>query len=274
MAQNKRAKHGYLSYNDMLAKIEAGQLDAYDIVYTKDTKECIVITPELLPSPIKSRVYVFDNVADAEQKLNEYTDTYVGQIVRVLSQDKYVGYIVNRSGGAFYVTPLCEYQDEIDYNTIGNKPIVNLTGTIDEPVQLSALEDGTYSVIGQYKVDNNDETIYLSASSTICMVEHKDSIIHIKTINSFVIYDYAIENQNVTRSAYLTESYLADNGYVTEQYVDEKILALDFMRREDVEEYVNEKLSQIVEVKFTEVIDQKIDEKIDEKMVEVWQSIY
>lgn len=39
-----RAKFGYLTYKDMVAKIADKKLDEYDICYTKDTHECYIIS--------------------------------------------------------------------------------------------------------------------------------------------------------------------------------------------------------------------------------------
>lgn len=269
MAKSQRAKYGYLSYDDMFARIRDGQLDEYDIVFTKDTKECCIITPDLVPSPIKSKVYTFDSVEDAEKQLNVQTDTYAGMVVSILSGDVYIGYIVNKRDGAFYVSPLCESEKEIDYNTLGNKPIVNLTGTLDNPIQLSTLDDGTYSVTGQYKVDDSDETVYLSASPTLCMVAHEDDTVRVKTINSYQIYDYIVQDGTVNHVVYLTEQYLTDNGYATKAYVDEKILALDFVTKEEVESYIDEKIKQAFDTQLDTVIEEKVSAKVEESMEEV-----
>ena len=84
---NSRARYGYLTYADMIKKISDGKLDAYDIVYAKDTKECYIITEDLTPSPIQSKVRVFDNVKIAETVLNESIGTYCGQVIAILRND-------------------------------------------------------------------------------------------------------------------------------------------------------------------------------------------
>ena len=59
-----RAKYAYLSYDGMISKITDGTLDGYDIVYCNDTHENYVISPELEPLSVRSRVYVFDSVEE------------------------------------------------------------------------------------------------------------------------------------------------------------------------------------------------------------------
>ena len=108
-----RAKYAYLSYDGMISKIADGTLDGYDIVYCNDTHENYVISPELQPLSVRSRVYVFDSVEQANTQLNINTDTYVGQIVSVIIEDKCKGYIVNKDAlGNYYVDKLTI--DDID----------------------------------------------------------------------------------------------------------------------------------------------------------------
>ena len=89
-----RAKNGYMRYASITTKIQSGEIDAYDVIFTTDTHENYVISPELEPCAVRSRIYVFDSVEEANTLLNENADTYVGQIVSILVDDKYKGYIV------------------------------------------------------------------------------------------------------------------------------------------------------------------------------------
>ena len=91
-----RAKYGYMSSASIPLKIQSGEIDAYDIIYTTDTHESYVISPDLEPWAVRSKIYVFDSVENANTLLNVNTDTYIGQIVSILVDDKYKGYIVNR----------------------------------------------------------------------------------------------------------------------------------------------------------------------------------
>ena len=44
-----RAKYGYMSSASIPLKIQSGEIDAYDIVYTTDTHDIYVISPALEP---------------------------------------------------------------------------------------------------------------------------------------------------------------------------------------------------------------------------------
>ena len=258
-----RIKFAYLTYDDMLSKLESGDLNEYDIIYSKDKYVTYLITEELKPLQLRSRVYIFDSVSEAEIKLNESTDTYIGQVVSILYNDTYRGYIVNQKSGKFIVTPLWEHPEQIDYDTLGNRPIVNLIGTLDKPIMASELDDGIYRIKGQYKISDLEETIYLSASDILMTVSKNNQNIEIKKITSDDITDYIITNSDISKNTYITEQYLKDNNYVTTAYVDTKIEALELSIKEDMRGYVKEAITEV----FGEELDKKIDDRIDEKIV-------
>ena len=260
-----RAKFGYLTYDDMTIKIQDNILDAYDICYTKDTNECYIIRENFTPSPIRSRVYIFQNESDAITQLNQNTDTYNGQIISVLFGDTYRGYIVNYKNNSFGITPLWENPELIDYNTLGNRPIVNLVGTLDNPIIISDLNDGIYNIKGQYKISDLIETIYLSASSVIFTVRKDADKTFIKSITSNNISDFCISNGSISSHEYITDQYLKDNNYVTAEYVEVKIQALQQSIEDDVKQYV----STIVNEQMGTVLDEKIEAKINESIESV-----
>ena len=256
-------KFGFLTVEQMLNAINSHQLQTYNICFTKDTHQIFVIKENLEPLEIHSRVYVFDSISEAETKLNESTDTYVGQVVAILDNDTYRGYIVNQKSGKFTVTPLWEHSEPIDYDTLGNRPIVNLVGTLDEPIMVSELDDGIYRIKGQYKISDLEKTIYLSASDILMTVSKNNQNIEIKKITSDDITDYIITNSDISKNTYVTERYLKDNNYTTTSYVDTKIEALEVSINEDMKSYVQ----TVIEKFFTEELDKRIDDRIDEKIV-------
>ena len=258
-----RIKFAYLTYGDMLSKLESGEINEYDIIYSKDQYVTYLITEDLQPLQLRSRVYVFDSISEAETKLNKSTDTYVGQVVAILDNDTYRGYIVNQKSGKFIVTPLWEHSEPIDYDTLGNRPIINLVGTVGKPIMVSELDDGIYRIKGQYKISDLEETIYLSASYIIITVSKNNQNIEIKKITSDNITDYIVTNSNISKNTYVTEQYLKDNNYTTTSYVDTKIEALELSIKEDMRGYVQEAITEV----FGEELDKKIDDRIDEKII-------
>ena len=262
MSVDSRTKFVYLSYDDITASIGNGVLDGYDMCITKDTHEFYIIKDDLTPFAIKSKVYIFDSVEEANTQLNANTSTYIGQFVAILCNGTYRGYIVNSVDSQFNVTPLWENPEQIDYNTLGNRPIVNLTVTLDDPIVVSELYNGIYNIKGQYKISNLIETIYLSASSVIVMVEKDGGVTHIKHITTDQITDFFISDNSVTSHEYITDQYLKANNYATTDYVDNKIAALEQSINEDIEKYI----ADIVDKQFSSMLDEKIQAKIDEKI--------
>lgn len=257
-----RTNLAYLSYDDMLERLSKGTINQYDVVFTNDTFETFIISEELEPKPLKSRVYIFSSVTEAIQKLNKNTDTYAGQLVSILNGDSYRGYIVNLKNGVYTVNALNELSS-IDYDTLGNKPIINLVGESDNPIIISDLEDGTYSVTGHFKIALDDITTHLNPNATIFIIEHGEEITYVKKIATKEIVDYEVTNDNsVVINQYITKKFLEENGYTTASYIDEKILALDFIKREEMTLYVEEIFQSFINEELIPTIDERIDKKI------------
>lgn len=271
----KRARLGFLTYEDMLKKIAEGAFDEYDINYTPDSHEQYLITPDKTPILIKSRVYVFDSTAEAYTFLNDATDTYVGQVVSIKDGDVYKGYIVNTNlAGKYYAVPISA-SDEVDYNTLTNRPVHNIVGTLDKPLVLDTLADGTYNISGQYKVSELVQTTILSTNPSLYAIEHKEDKIYIRNITASNVTIYTVTEDAVTTSTVVTTDMLGN--FATTEYVDARIAALEALSKEDVKTYVNELLDntieELVEKKINNVLDQTLDEKvntaIDNKITQV-----
>ena len=261
---NTRAKWAYLSYDSIQTKINEGVLDAYDIIYTKDSHENVIISPDLEIWSVRSRIYVFDSVEEANTQLNANTDTYVGQIVAILCNNTYRGYIVNSVDGQFTVTPLWENTEQIDYDTLGNRPIVNLEGTLGNTIIVDELGNGIYNIKGQYKIDSSDITLNISANEILFMVEKSDDSIKIKQISHDNITDYLVLDGVITSDTYITSEYLSQCDYATKEYVDIKIAAL----QESINENVREYIADIVDEQLGIVLDEKIENSMSDFLLD------
>ena len=259
-----RAKYGYMSSASIPLKIQSGEIDAYDIVYTTDTHENYVISPDLEPLAVRSRIYVFDSVENANTQLNVNTDTYIGQIVAILCNNTYRGYIVNSVDSQFTVTPLWENPEQIDYNTLGNRPIINLEGTLGNTIIVDELDNGIYNIKGQYKIDSSDITLNISANEILFMVEKSDDSIKIKQISHDNITDYLVLDGVITSDTYITSEYLSQCDYATKEYVDIKIAAL----QESINENVREYISDIVDEQLGTVLDEKIENSMSDFLLD------
>lgn len=255
MEMMNRTNFAYLSYDDMLARIETGEINEYDVVYSKDRLVTYFISENLKPIEIHSRVYVFNSIDEAETFLNSATDTYIGQIVAILYKEKYRGYMVNKKDDRYIVVSLYDNPEVIDYDNLGNRPIINLLGTLDKPILVSTLSPGIYKIKGQYKISNLEETIYLSADGDLILVDNNK----IKKITSDTIEDFSIGEDSFIKKTYITNEYLKENKYATESYLDTKIEALNSLIKADIQKYVQEAISQEID----SIVETKIDEKIN-----------
>lgn len=264
-----KAKYGYQkTYQDMLDKISSGVLNAYDIIFVEETYGCYVISPELQPFMVHARVNTYESVSDAAVGINSATDTYEGQVISVRYNDVYRGYIVNKNSIGFYITPLDQHPDQIDYNTLGNKPIINKTGTLDEPIVLSVLNDGIYAIDGQYQyVPVPGTTVYLSVSKQFFVIEKKDNEIHISKISGLGVTHYIITENNEIKS-YDFVSSEEIKSYATIEYVDNKIAGLNYVTEENVKAYVEQAFDDVLMEKIDAKIDEKVGDSIDSKVSE------
>ena len=270
-----RAKFGFLNYEDMLTRITEGKLDAYDIVFSKDRKEVFIINESLEPVAMHSKVYVYESVEKANEALNTNTDTYEGQIVSILNGEVYYGYIVNKgTDGLFFVKPLYEHAEPIDYDTLGNKPIENLTGTFNNPIILANLPTGIYNICGKYKVTSDDEKEYLTGERRLALVNNMGDNSTIKVVTADGIINFVISNGSIISDRVVTESYLDKHGYTTETWVDERIKELNLVQKNEIDAYIQNYISQIldtmVEEKVNNVLTKKLQPLSDEEVYDLF----
>lgn len=262
---NTRAKWAYLPYDSIQPKIDEGILDQFDVIYTSDSHENLIITPDLTLWSVRSRIYTFDSVADANTALNTNTDTYKGQIVSILNGDKYTAYVVNQdSNGVYSATTLSA--ENVNYNNLGNRPIENLVGTLDVSIIVENLDTGMYKIKGQYKIYNGEDTVYLSADGDLFIVEISATEKFIKRFTKKTIQDFVISDGEIKKNTYITEEYLADNGYSTNDYVDVKLTAFETSIKNDIESYVEQTVEDIIINKVDAIIDERLDVKLDERI--------
>lgn len=266
MAGN-RVKYAYVNYDDIQGKIDSGEIDQYDIVFTKDTHEQYFIKEDLSLLRIISKVYCFDSIIEAEETLNKNTDTYVGQIVAIANDNIYSGYIVNRENGKYTVNSLSDSRSPIDYDNIDHRPVINKIGTQDGNLIIGDLDNGIYSVTGVYKIFNEYPTLFTVASNHLFLVEKTDSISYVKDISAKEIITYTLSNGAVNVLKSVTTQYLEDNQYITNDLFEAKLKTLDLITKAEVSEYVKTITNEYLEQNLGTTIDTKIDEKIQSLVV-------
>lgn len=279
MATKSNSSHSrfvYANYKEIQSAIEAKKIDANDIIFCKDTHEMIVVRPDLSLFNTHSKIYLFDSEADATEKLNVATDTYAGQLVAIKDTNgKYRAYIVNKEDDKYVVTLLSSGND-FDYNAAVNRPIVNVNGLVSAPVIAASLNDGVYRVTGSYQIAESYKTVFSASSGHILMIETVDGVKHIKQLAATNIIDYQVSSTGeVSSTTYLTEDWLADKGYATTDYVDNKITALDAITKAEAEEYiqtaVDKALAEDLENQVNTVIDSRMQNASDDEITNMFK---
>ena len=266
MTHDRHTKIAYASRKAIQQAIEDGKLDENDIVFTTDTHEWILILEDLSIVPVNCKVYLYSSISEAETDLNSRTDSYAGQVVSIYNsaKEKYQGYLVNTdSSDNFYVTAIGSDLD-IDYNNLGNCPIINLSGTISDPIKLSELNDGNYKITGSYIVSDDIPTLYSSGNGNLFIIGTDESVKHIKKITSTEIVDYTISDNVTSANSIITSDWISKQGYATKTYVDAKITALDIYTKEEIQAYTRELLEQELSEQIGVIVDEKIDGKFEE----------
>lgn len=206
-----KSKLAYLSYDKIQEKIDAGILDEYDLIFEKDSHELYVLDKDKNIVPVKSRIDSYQSEASAIEVLNSKTDTYEGQIVNILVSGECTPYSVNKDATTerFYIKKI----GIDDYNNLINKPIENIVA--NEEVILSELDDGVYSLVGNYRISDQDTTHRMITSKEFVIKEtatDEDNIeyIHITEISGKSIKNYICTDVNFIEDRYVLLSELGN----------------------------------------------------------------
>lgn len=242
-------KFGWLTYSEMIQAISDKLLSAYDVCFTKDSKEIYIISSTLSPIPIKSKMRVFASVEIANNSINTTPQTYAGELVSIFVNEKFVAYIVNQNQDqTYYVAPV-DNDRQISYDELINAPITNLKGSVEDPVELSSLANGFYKVTGRFITPDNHTIVSYVGDYVIV----EDS--QIKRISATEIIDYVISGDTVTKSEYTTKEYVLAQNYATETYVTDQISAMQAYLEEYIREYVTTTLTALVKYIVTQELD-------------------
>ena len=139
--------------------------------------------------------------------------------------------------------------------------IPQLTGTLENQLILSSLDDGLYEVKGQHKITANDETTFYSFSYIFVIVQTIDGRKKIRRITADDLTTYTVEDDlTVTSDVVATATYLKENGYATESYLDAKIEILKAEIEADLDSYIEEKVIQVIDDTIEDIHDEDIED--------------
>lgn len=150
-----RAKFAYINKDEIVPYIQDNTLNSADIVYTKDTHENYFISPDLIPIAIKSTIYCFESEKEAEEILNQSSDTYAGQIISIRKDDVYKGYIVNKS----------KEKDKYIITSLEEDTTQNIYGSFDKNLFLTDAETGKITLSDDV-ITQKDTVVLYGGSAT------------------------------------------------------------------------------------------------------------
>lgn len=131
------------------------------------------------------------------------------------------------------------------YNDLADVPVINKSGEMGAEVVLSDLDDGSYSISGNYIIGGSFTTTFIASSSVMVLVESDENYKYITRLGAkqVCVYKFDIATGEVAKDEYVTESWITEQGYTTKTYVDEAIEAL--YQRLANEALIITKLSQL-----------------------------
>lgn len=178
----------------------------------------------------------------------------IEEVKKSIGLDQYVKtsdmttFLDNIIGNLEDKSTVVDYINSLSYNTLSDKPIVNMIGSLNAPVYITSLEDGIYKIKGQFIIGGSNTTVNSSPEDTFFLVSHDPDIQNKMTITK-------IQGGSIT--LYFLES---DGTFRTDRYITEEwVKSQNFMSANSAKEYITQAIQETV----SDVIDQTLDEKLD-----------
>lgn len=148
-----------------------------------------------------------------------------------------------------------DYINSLSYNTLSDKPIINMIGSLNAPVYITSLEDGIYKIKGQFIIGGSNTTVNSSPEDTFFLVSHDPNIQNKMTITK-------IQGDSIT--LYFLES---DGTFRTDRYITEEwVKAQNFMSANSAKEYITQAIQESVADVIDQTLDSKLDSALDKKL--------
>lgn len=232
MATNKIPTFAVGTYASILPSINSGVLDYPSYVFCTDTNTLVFVDKNKKMQNLKG--YNQDSIL--------IVDTLPIENIR---NDAF--YVCNGVGYLYIndvAVPMFKESEITSYNELENVPIVNKYGEYTSPLILADLDNGAYSVSGQYQIGGSISTTYVTSCQTIFLIDSDDTNKYITKISPNEILLYTINNEtgDGTTAAYATDIWIQQQGYTTENYVNE---AVNNMYQKIVQELSITKVSQL-----------------------------
>ena len=141
--------------------------------------------------------------------------------------------------------------------------IPQLTGTLENEIILSSLDDGLYEVKGRHKITASHATTFDCSGFILVVVQTIGVVKKVRRITADELSVYTIqEDLTVSVDEVATKDYLDEKGYTTEEQLDEKIAVL----KAELEDEIEVLVEPVVEPMVRAIIDAEIQPEDDENI--------
>lgn len=218
MANSNIPTFAVASYDNIQSYVNDGKLTYPSYVFCKDKNTLVFIDKDLQIQNIKG--FNQSSIVEVEELPTE----------DVQSNTFYVcngkGYLLINDVLVPVFKELTDFEGSTsDYDQLENLPVMNKYGEISSPIVLSDLDNGSYSIKGQYKVGGDIETVYVSSKDVTVLVDSDDEYKYITRISAknVCLYTLELSTMHVVVDEYATQSWVLARGYATETYVNQAI---------------------------------------------------
>lgn len=207
------------SYDKIQSYIDSGVLKYPSYILCKDEahkNNLIFIDKNLQMQPVKG--YEQDSIILA--------DTLPTENIR-----KNVFYVCGGTG-YLYINgvPVPIFKDLssdsiISYNQLSDIPLVNLYGEPTNPIIVSDLDIGSYMISGNYKIGGNLETTFSASRKVMFIIDSDDENKYITRfdVDNVRIFTVNIVSSEVSQDEFATQTWVKEQGYTTQAYVNQAI---------------------------------------------------
>lgn len=206
------------SYDKIQSYIDSGVLKYPSYVLCKDEahkNNLIFIDKELNLQPVKG--YEQDSII--------IVDTLPTENIRTNA------FYVCGTTGYLYINgvPVPVFKEITDaigsYDELSDVPFVNLYGEPTAPIVVGELEIGSYMISGNYTIGGNLETTFSTSRKVMFTIDSDEENKYITRFdsNSICVYTVNISSSEVTKNEYATQSWIKEQGFATENYVNQAI---------------------------------------------------
>jgi len=201
-------KFASASLSKLQSYINSGVITPLTYVFCKDTNNLVFVDRNSIIQPVKGHQQETIITVDELPTENIRTDAF---------------YFYNGTGYLYVNNNFIPVFKELSDTT--TVPFVIKTGTPTDPIIVADLEVGNYMISGSYKIGGDLITAFSTSRKVQFIVDADEANKYITRFdgNKINVYTVNLESAKTTSDSYVTESWIASQGYTTTNYVDQAI---------------------------------------------------